>query len=176
MPHIMQALVENGVIDLLGHIEVQHKLMVQFPGAPLLEPGQAFLPGPTPAPPLIFTEFDGTGNHYLLIMVAQHPSQPPDSQFCHWAVAGVPISGGTVEFEQGQTISPYKPPRIDEDNPGRYVFLLLNPKPSAVFNLGGIIAELGGMMSHMGAPVKLNTREFLQGKGLEVVAATVLLG
>lgn len=58
MPHIMQALVENGVIDLLGHIEVQHKLMVQFPGAPLLEPGQAFLPGPTPAPPLIFTEFD----------------------------------------------------------------------------------------------------------------------
>lgn len=110
----------------------------------------------------------------MLMMLAHYSGQSTDNQICHWIVSDVPVSNNNVEVEKGNTLAPYIPPMMSDEGQARVFFLLLNPRPGAAFNPAAVMAELGGMI-HMGPP-KMNTQSFLKNTGLEVVAASVLMG
>ncbi|KAI6583204.1 hypothetical protein MCOR12_010959 [Pyricularia oryzae] len=177
MAHIMQILEETGAFGVLGPVNAQHKLTVQWPNSPPFEPGQS-VPGhllnSARSQPKVFTDFQGGGNGYLLVMLAHYSGQSTDNQMCHWIVSGVPVSDNSVEVEKGHTLAPYIPPMMGDEGQAQLFFLLLNPRPGAAFNPVAVMSELRGMMP-MGPP-KLNTRSFLKNTGLEVVAASVLMG
>ncbi|TLD25154.1 hypothetical protein PspLS_05893 [Pyricularia sp. CBS 133598] len=176
MAHIMQILGDAGVLQLLGPVDVNHRLFIHWPNSPPLEPGQT-IPGnlvsAAQQQPKISTDFQGGSSGYLLMMLAQYPGNGFDNQICHWVVTGVPVSQNDVAVDQGKTIAPYMPPRMGQEQ-ARFIFLLLNPRPGVMFNAATIIHDLGGMIG-MGPP-RLHAREFLASKGLEVVAASVLMG
>lgn len=60
MAHIMQILEETGAFGVLGPVNAQHKLTVQWPNSPPFEPGQS-VPGhllnSARSQPKVFTDF-----------------------------------------------------------------------------------------------------------------------
>ncbi|TLD25156.1 hypothetical protein PspLS_05895 [Pyricularia sp. CBS 133598] len=164
MANIMEALRHADVLHILPPQQIEHKLTLYWPGVGAMEPGQV-------------VDYKG---------VQQRPEIHDDTnmQVCQWFVADCLHVGPYINLMSCEEVNSYVPPLPPvpkEDSgapsgpPPRYMFFMLKPKPTTdMQNVADMFKMAQGALGLHGPTI--NTKKFLEGADLEIVAATVLLG